>query len=227
MCHEEPGGGLPGSGPIDGSGNRPPNDRRETGAGPGGGPQKPAEGSFWDCSGKAGLKETSFSAEAANLILDIVNEEKNISPELLAYTWMKENADFSSRPLPNDNGHPEDINQWDVGPFHINVGWTMAQVHAEEVSLNGLILQNVLGYNYYRSDMKTPAPFSGDPLSNGRMAARRLNFWGGSDEHKATMYTKDSSRADRKENFGKFASKFREFFDCYKRYCDRFARAEF
>jgi len=42
VCHEEPGGGLPGSGPIDGSGNRPPNDRRETGAGPGGGPQNPS-----------------------------------------------------------------------------------------------------------------------------------------------------------------------------------------
>jgi RHS repeat-associated protein len=41
VCHEEPGGGLPGSGPIDGSGNRVPNDRRDSGSGPGTGPQNP------------------------------------------------------------------------------------------------------------------------------------------------------------------------------------------
>jgi hypothetical protein len=96
-------------------------------------------GSFWDCFGKAGLEGTRFNAEAADLVLDIVNAEKNISPELFAYTWMKENSDFSLRPQPNPNGHPEDIDQWDVGPFHINVHWTMAQVHAKEVSLKGLM----------------------------------------------------------------------------------------
>jgi hypothetical protein len=37
VCHEEPGGGLPGSGPVDRSGNRPPQDRPGSGPGPGGG----------------------------------------------------------------------------------------------------------------------------------------------------------------------------------------------
>ena len=179
-------------------------------------PQKPAAGSFLDCFGKAGLKGTLFNSDAADLIKKITGKEP-ISPELLAVTWMNEHSDFLLRPNPNTNDHPEDINQWDVGPFGLNVGWTMAQVHAQEVSDEGLELPNYLGYNYYRSDMKTPAPFSGDPVENGQMAARRLNFWGGSDENKAVKHTKKTSQAQRRKSFRQYAPLFRKFFACYRK----------
>jgi len=178
-------------------------------------PQKPADGSFLDCLKKAGLTGTLFNSAAADVIRKITQKEP-ISPELLAVTWMNEHSDFALRPDPNPNSHPEDYKQWDVGPFGLNVAWTMAQHYAKEVTFKGLVLENVLGYNYYRSDMKTPAPFSGDPVDNGRMAARRLNFWGGSDENKAVKHTKKTSQAQRRKSFRQYAPLFRRFFACYR-----------
>src|SRR5690349_7080382 len=94
-------------------------------------------------------------------------------------------SNFAFHPPPNRNGHPENVDRWDVGPFQINVLWTLAQVAAKEVSFAGLNERNVFGYDFYRSDEKTPLAFTGDPLSNGRMGARRLNAIGGNDQNKA------------------------------------------
>jgi hypothetical protein len=177
------------------------------------GPTPPQPGSFDYCAGDK-LKKQGFTKEAADLIKQVNSVEK-ISVELLAVTWMNE-SNFAIRPSQNDNGHPEDITKWDVGPFQINIYWTMAQVAKKEVSFEGLNEKNVFGYDFYRSDGKTPLNyFTGDPLSNGRMAARRLNAVGGTDENKAVKYTKPSSQPARKESWDKYAQAFRDFFKCY------------
>jgi hypothetical protein len=167
-----------------------------------------------DCAGKAGVRGTGFTQDAADLINQISGAE-GTSRELLAVTWMNESG-FELRPSQNDNGHPENVDKWDVGPFQINVHWTLAQVAKKEVSFGGLNERNVFGYDFYHSDGKTPLNyFTGDPLSNGRMGARRLNAIGGSDENKAIKYTKPSSQAARKTSYESYAGRFRDFFNCY------------
>jgi hypothetical protein len=160
------------------------------------------------------LQSTGFTQEAADLINKISGYE-GTSRDLLAVTWMNESG-FVTHPSPQLNGNPpEDYMNWDVGPFQISIKWTLKQAAAKEVSFAGLNEKNVFGYNFYRSDGKTPADFTGDPLSNGRMGARILNSKGGSDENKAIKYTKPSSQADRKASYEKFAGRFLDFFNCY------------
>jgi hypothetical protein len=173
-------------------------------------PQNPAPGSFQACVG--GLGGTGFNQEAADLINNISGE--GTSRELLAVTWMNESS-FVSYPNPYTNGHPEDVTSWDVGPFQINVRWTLAQVAAKEVSFGGLNERNVFGYDFYRSDGKTPLAFTGDPHSNARMGARRLNAISGSDENKAIKYTAPGARPARKTSYETYAGRFRAFFKCY------------
>jgi hypothetical protein len=174
-------------------------------------PQK----SFSECFKEANLKGTKFNEDAARLIQDI-HKLEGTSRELLGVTWMNENSDFSLRPMPNPNGHPEDIMRWDVGPFHINIYYTIQAIEKKEVSMQGLIIENVFGYNFYSDVAGTiPAAFTGVPLENGRMAARRLNAMGGNDEDRATNYTKPSSRPHRRKSYKTYAPRFKAFFECY------------
>jgi hypothetical protein len=168
-------------------------------------------GSFQACVG--GLGGTGFNQEAADLINNISGKE-GTSGDLLAVTWMNESS-FTTHPNPMDNGHPENIMKWDVGPFQINIDWTLKTVAAKEVTFGGLNERNVFGYDFYRSDGKTPLAFTGDPLSNGRMGARRLNAIGGSDENKATKYTAPGAQPARKTSYETYAGRFRDFFKCY------------
>ena len=175
--------------------------------------------SFRDCVNEArlGAAAANFNEEAANLIQRIhVNE--GVSREALAVTWMNENSDFSLYPEPNTNGTPENIDKWDVGPFQINVEWTVKVVAAGEANYSkGLTLEGVYGYSFYHSDMQTPAPFNGDPLSNGRMGARRLKAAPGkTEEDRVANYTKPSSRAHRRQSYRTYAPQFKKFFECFK-----------
>lgn len=84
-------------------------------------------------------------------------------------------------------------------------------------TFGGLNERNVFGYDFYHSDGQTPLNyFTGDPLANGRMGARRLNAIGGSDMNKAMKYTKPSSQAARKSSYENYAGQFRDFFNCYQ-----------
>jgi len=125
-------------------------------------------------------------------------------------------SNFAFHPPPNTNGQPQNVDRWDVGPFQINVHWTLAQVAAKEVSFAGLNERNVFGYDFYRSDGKTPLAFTGDPLSNGRMGARRLNAIGGNDQNKAVKYTAPGAQPARKISYQRYAGRFRDFFNCYQ-----------
>jgi hypothetical protein len=89
----------------------------------------PQPGSFQACVG--GLGATGFTQEAANLIIQISGSQ-GTSRDLLAVTWMNEN-NFKPTPGPNTNGYngdatTQDYMHWDVGPFHINIGYTLAAI---------------------------------------------------------------------------------------------------
>lgn len=123
---------------------------------------------------------------------------------------------FLFYPKPNSNGSDDDINKWDVGPFQLNIYWTLKAVEKGEVSFSGLNELNVFGYNFYQSDGVTPAPnFSGSPLANARMGARRLHAIGGSDRNKAIKYTAPASQPARGQSYDGFAKRFKDFFTCY------------
>ena len=192
-------------------------------------PQQPTAGSFWDCYGKAGLSgdAAKFNDAAASLIKDISSRE-NVPADALAVTMMNEtaNKDFSLKTQPNLNGHPEDYTHWDVGPFQLNVHWTLRSVQIKEISWSDIIKfsgtdpagNNVFGQYYYQSDGKTPVTeFTGDPLANGRVAARRLGATPGSTwRDKVINYTKPTSRPARARSYDNYASSFTTFFDCFK-----------
>jgi hypothetical protein len=156
-----------------------------------------------------------FTEGAANLVQDI-NDLEGTARELLAVTWKNENS-FRMRPGPNTKAGAANWMLWDVGPFHINIDWTLRGLKKKEISFAGLVRENVFGYSFYRSDGKTPvSEFDGSPLENGQMAARRLNAFGGSDEDKAAAYAPEYGRAHRRREFRKYAQRFRDFYKCFK-----------
>ena len=93
-------------------------------------PLGPGPGSYEACVGN--LSKTGFNKTAADMIRTI-SEAERISTELLAVTWMNESS-FQTHPLANDNGRSDDINKWDVGPFQINIYWTLRAAEKNEVS---------------------------------------------------------------------------------------------
>lgn len=188
----------------------------------------PQDVRFSDCMVASGLSRyiSNFSKEAADLINQVSGLE-NVSAPLLAVTWAFE-TDFNLHPGPNINKHPGSPERWDVGPFHINIRWTERGVAKGELSFNGLTKRDVYGSIAWSVDpsavsprlsdhLGTPGTFNGAPLSNGRMAARRLNAFGGSDENKASKYAPAEGRKDRKKQYNKFAPLYQKFFDCYNR----------
>ena|SRR5947209_8420219 len=164
-----------------------------------------------------------------------ISSLENVSRPLLGITWRYEN-NFQMNPGPNTNGHPENTDKWDVGPFHINVHWTEAGAAKGEVSFDGLSRSVVYGYRVAGPEGEdptypgygVPGSFDGIPLANGRMAARRLNAFGGSDKNKAMMYAPPdhtegsgknkhlvATRTGRGSNYDKYAPALARFFDCY------------
>jgi hypothetical protein len=185
-------------------------------------PQK----SFADCVNESGLKgeqASTFTQQAADLVNQISSFE-NTSQALLAFTWYEENR-FRMNPNPNDNGKRDNPTKWDVGPFHINVYWTERVAAAGQVNFNGLSKPEVYGARAYPIDPEVDAfaaklygkygPFDGSPLANGRMAARRLNAAGGSDENKAVMYAPGPSRAYRRNAWRQVGGIWNKFFNCW------------
>jgi len=176
-------------------------------------PQNPVPGSFEACVG--GLGGTGFTKEAADLINKISGDE-GTSRDLLAVTWMNENH-FVIRPGPNTNGRPGNIQRWDVGPFHINIGYTLGAVAEGRVNFGGLTVEGVFGYSFYRSDGTTPTDtFDGVPRENGRMAARRLNSLGSNDRARAVNYAGQRNGPARGRSYDAFAGQFATFFGCYR-----------
>lgn len=112
-----------------------------------------------------------LTEQAADLHVQIAKLE-NIAVDLVSFTHLCENS-FSIRPKPNDNKRPTSPWDFDIGPFALNLGWTMRAVFQGDYSAKGLAFKDVFG-DFYEGDGITPNVFSGDALANGRLAARRL-----------------------------------------------------
>lgn len=184
-------------------------------------PQNFTPGSFRACAGS--LEATGFTNEAANLIYQISAYE-GTSTDLLAVTMMNENS-FVIRPKPNYNGYTGDYStgdfmQWDVGPFALNIGYTLAAVGNGSVNFDkGLTKEGVFGMTFYDAGGKTPTTtFDGDPLQNGRMAARRLNAGGSNDRQRAVNYAGRKNGPARGQSYDTWHGLFAKFFDCYRGY---------
>jgi hypothetical protein len=191
----------------------------DDGAGFCGTPQKPAEGSFWDCFHGSGLAKTHikgqyaegklFNKAAADLLLSINNAEGASLP-LLAVTLMNENTTFNLMLKPNTNGSSK-TEWWDVGPFQINQHYTNKAIANGEVKNEG---NSFLAYwDMFGPVVKEDEPFTGSPLANGQMAARRLQASGSNDRQRAINY---AQRAGRGASYDSFAPLFDKFFNCYK-----------
>ncbi len=192
---------------------------------------------FWQANSAAGdiVKEMEktfsiwgrFTIDSADFILDISRREV-ISPELLAVTWMNEFT-FGYYGPANMNGHPEDFNRWDVGPFQLNVGYTMADIKVGFVNAKGVDLAKAFG-------TKTPR-FSGDPIENTRLASRKLLALGRariSDAYpkltveqwakltldqknlrRAVLYCGEDSRDHRLRSWLKYGEMYKKFFSLW------------
>jgi hypothetical protein len=180
-------------------------------------------------------KYGQFHVDNADTIL-YVSKLENISPELLAVTWMSETT-FRFYSEPNKNNQPNDFSKWDVGPMQINVGWTTKDIQIKMYSDNSLPILSATGGS---NDL-----FTGDPLINLRLASRKLHALGraviiGKEKdnsftmfpavtpeqwkvipeyeknlRRALLYTGPEARPGRMESYNKFAPMFAKFFEVY------------
>lgn len=122
-----------------------------------------------------------ITQEAADLAIEIFKAESVPAPTM-AFTHCCE-ASFLLNSKPNCNGHPEGIVcwdiatqklvSWDIGSYQLNFLWTHRSLAIGEYRMDGLTFSDIWGKTFYDRD-GAPADFSGVPLANGRLAARRL-----------------------------------------------------
>ncbi len=192
----------------------------------------PLPDNFSDCAKRTGVSSSGITKAAADLIKQISRFE-GVSVEALSVTWQFETG-FNFQPSPNINGtvkepkrYIDQPDQWDVGPFHINVKWTKKGVKKGELDISdiqkfdGIGGDNVYGILYKPTtspDKLTwePATFTGDPLVNGRIAARRILAYPGTTElEKLVQYAPD--RTKRRKAYNDWAPSYKKFYDCYGR----------
>lgn len=155
-----------------------------------------------------------FTEEAAKLHRQIA-EIESISPELLAVTHLCEYSLRLADLKPNVNHQPSSPWSFDVGPFQLNVGWTMRMVWERQINTYGLLWKEVFG-GFYEVDGVTPCAFNGNLLTHGRAAARRLLVTKGSDKDRAISFTSPGlAQQHRAQNWDKYADLFRHFFANY------------
>ena len=159
----------------------------------------------------------NLSKDAADLIVEVAGIE-NISPALLAVTWLNESV-FKFYPPPNTNGYLDDFEHWDVGGFQLNVYWTGKVIEKREA-------KGVDGWDgspAFNAD-GTAANFNGDPLANARTAAQRLlairkpsigDDYKNDDERRAVKYTGPGAQPYRLDSYREYAPLFDQFFQCY------------
>jgi len=178
--------------------------------------QQPAEGSFLDCVGKAGLRGTNFNEDAADLI-NKLNQVEGTSRELLAVTMMNEGKpSFDVLSQPNTADNSPNPYAWDYGPFQLNAHQTFADIlFGGSYNIHGINLDRAFGNFNGAAGQR----FNGDPVENGRIASRKLNAlvskYG--EEKAAGLYTGGTRVAKRMQSYRDYAGKFRDFFKCYRK----------
>jgi hypothetical protein len=177
-----------------------------------------------------------FHVDNADIILH-VSKLENIAPELLAVTWLNETTfRFYSEPNKNNSSMFE---KWDVGPMQLNVGYTWEDLRVQFFSDKNIDVLSAFGQ---ATDL-----FSGNPMANIRIAARKLNALGraeiiGSKNgqkfqmfpkvdmvkwktlpeqeknlRRAVLYTGPEARPSRLTSYNYFAPMFKKFFEIYSK----------
>jgi len=157
-------------------------------------------------------------------LINKISGAEGTSRDLLAVTWMNEN-NFKPYPGPNTNGYNGDYKtegymHWDVGPFHINIGYTLAAIADGSAKWpKGADKYGVFGYTFYDPSGKTPTnTFDGVPFQNGQMAAQRLNGLGSNDRERAVNYAGQKNGPARGRSYDTWHNAFANFFKCYRGY---------
>ena len=151
--------------------------------------------------------------DAASIILTISSLE-GTAESLLAVTWASESPNQGFGQYFNSNPNDGSYGNADVGPFQLNF-----RTYGDDPRLAGL--GDVFGGTTTGSEL-----FRGDPTSNGRMAARILNGYGGG-RRAAILFTTGTGstsrsaqgRARAKDRGGKYdrwRRKYDDFFKCLK-----------
>src|SRR2546430_7475244 len=96
----------------------------------------------------------------------------------------------------------------DYGPFQINGHYGRLAIERGTVSTDKLDLGQVFGIK-----VRAGERFYGNPVANGRFAARELNALSGSDRQKSIAY---AAREGRGNSYDSFATLYDKFFDCYR-----------
>jgi RHS repeat-associated protein len=181
--------------------------------------QKPGPGSFYDCLYSSGLAKTHakgqyadaklFNQAAADLLLEVHNAE-GTSLSLLGVTLMNENTTFNLMLGPNTNSRTK-TEWWDVGPFQIN------QHYTNQAIANGVSNARLAYWDIYGPTVSANGSFTGSPVANGQMAARRLQAAGNTDRARAVNYAGNKNGPARGRSYDSFAPLFDKFFNCYRR----------
>jgi hypothetical protein len=165
-----------------------------------------------------------LTPEAADLAATVSLLERNVPSAVVAFTHLCE-ASFNLTSRPNTNGKPACVWAWDIGPFQLNLSWTMRSIFNGDYSSHGLTFNDVFGSFGYEPDGVTPAPFSGSPVANGRLACRRLLSVHGDSaslgyesllEMRAVRYTGPAHQERRRDLYRQLYPSFTRFFDLYK-----------
>jgi hypothetical protein len=156
-----------------------------------------------------------FTQEAADLAV-AVSKRELISPSVIAFTHCCEHSFEISPSMPNVNGKPSSPWNFDVGPFQLNLQWTMRSIFQGEVKSEGLIFTEVFGSTFFETDGVTPCGFTGIPLANARMAARVLANRGRDEKTKAVKFTGPAHQEKRATLYDGLIPSFDKFFALYQ-----------
>lgn len=171
-----------------------------------------------------------FTEENAKIVVRIVEQESvgykfplGRLMSMLAFTWVNESS-WHFAPEPNTNSKPESIWNWDVGPFQLNVGWTHRMAWQQDFKTKDLPWKEVFGHTFYYQDGVTPIPFTGDVVTHGRCALRRLMHdqrepgpFGFPDREtlRVVLYTGPKAQPHRLRTWNTYGKHFEEFFEAY------------
>lgn len=171
-----------------------------------------------------------FTEENAKTVVLIAKGEaighQSRLPSLMAmtaFTWCNEST-WMLNPGPNTNNKPQNPWNWDIGPFQLNVQWTMRMSWQQDFTSRDLPWKKVFGESFYLEDGTTPAPFNGDPIFNGRCALRRTlldnrnpGAFGFPDREtmQVVLYTGPKAQPSRLKSWNKYGEDFKKFFEAY------------
>lgn len=171
-----------------------------------------------------------FTAEAADYALSISKLEP-ISLSVFALTHCCEHSFEVAPSLPNMNGLTDGVVvKWDeanqkyvspdLGPMQLNYWWGMKSIFNRDFISDGLLFNSCFGTRIYGSDGR-PAPFNGDLIQHGRLAARRIlavkdeSGFGSLVKAQAVKYTGPGHQEKRAALFDALMPAFAEFFAVY------------